>query len=306
MTRTRLRLRLVATVSLTLLLGALAAPASAAYPGSNGRIAFARGSSILSKTVSGSTTKTLATGVVTAPSYSKSGNKIVYLRGHADFGPGWVDVWTMNADGTGKRNLTKSPDKYSNPSYRPDGKAVIVTHYDGNPMGHRRLVTMNTDGTNRRAFAPGVTGSMEDGVYSPNGTRIAYAGSRSDGTTVIRTIAAGGAASTVKTLASTLTNAEAPDWSPDGKRLVFSRRVNNEWNIHRVNADGTTVRKLADYGPDKGAMDPVWSPDGTRIVFSKATFAPTATKPELWVMKPDGSGKGRTSSHGYQPTWQPR
>jgi Tol biopolymer transport system component len=72
-----------------------------------------------------------------------------------------------------------------------------------------------------------------------------------------------------------------PDFSPDGKRIVFTRLGSG---IFRINADGSGLRRLT-----SGARDiyPVWSRDGTRIAFLR----PSRNGWRLFVMSPTGAGQ---------------
>jgi Tol biopolymer transport system component len=88
------------------------------------------------------------------PVWSPDGRKILFLR---SAGPGrWSystngDVWVMNADGSGQRNLTRSQahpfatDR--SPVWSPDGrKIVFVSNRDRNG----EIYVMNADGTGKR------------------------------------------------------------------------------------------------------------------------------------------------------------
>jgi Tol biopolymer transport system component len=73
----------------------------------------------------------------------------------------------------------------------------------------------------------------------------------------------------------------APAWSPDGKRLAFTRTTDgfHSFQIYVMRADGSGVRRLT-----RGRFDerPAWSRDGRWIAYS-ATDG-------LRVVRPDGGG----------------
>jgi len=85
-----------------------------------------------------------------------------------------------------------------------------------------------------------------------------------------------------------------PRWSPDGRRLVFSRLEGGVFNLYRMNADGSNVVRLTNQTQYNDYFA-TWTADGRRIVFTRlpitapggAGCAPQAT---LWVMGVDGSG----------------
>jgi TolB protein len=58
-----------------------------------------------------------------------------------------------------------------------------------------------------------------------------------------------------------------PAWSSDGKRVVFSRRVNEAFQLFVMNRDGSGARQLTDAIGEY--TNPRWSPDGTKILCSR-------------------------------------
>jgi dipeptidyl aminopeptidase/acylaminoacyl peptidase len=101
-----------------------------------------------------------------------------------------------------------------------------------------------------------------------------------------------------------LTNGATPRWSPDGKRLLVVRRIENEPNhqpdIYVINSDGTGERKL---GPGRW---PDWSPDGRRIVFSHGGLARGGARvgAEIRICDSDGTGE-KVIAEGDCPSWSP-
>jgi len=74
------------------------------------------------------------------------------------------ELFIMNADGSGLRNLTNTPDIHElyNPGFSPDGKWVVATVHGGMGIGHgtllieadgERIVNLKTDGC-RPSFSP--------------------------------------------------------------------------------------------------------------------------------------------------------
>lgn len=103
-----------------------------------------------------------------------------------------------------------------------------------------------------------------------------------------------------------ITNVEDayPGWSPDGSQIVFQSNRTGAWVIHKMNADGSGITPLTT--EQTHAVTPSWSPDGDWIVYVTAL---TGEMEDIYVMRPDGSGKTNlTSTPGINeshPHWGP-
>lgn len=131
--------------------------------------------------------------------------------------------------------------------------------------------------------------------------RIAYVSSVDGGPTDIYLTNEDGSDQTKLTNANATFEAEAPAWSPDRTRIVFTG-VSEETgvDIYVINADGTGQMRLTDFqGAD---ASPAWSPDGTRIAYYRGEMEGTSG---IWIMNSDGSGSQRLSDFGDYPTWSP-
>ncbi|HET8653220.1 MAG TPA: hypothetical protein VFM13_11690 [Gaiellaceae bacterium] len=77
-------------------------------------------------------------------------------------------------------------------------------------------------------------------------------------------------------------------WSPDGMRIVFTRRWNPDGpnereQIYLANADGSALRPIELRGVEP--IQPTWFPDGRRIL-----FLDLASRPTFKIVNADGSG----------------
>ncbi len=120
------------TVVATLMVAVI--PASATFPGKNGRIAFVVGPDIFTMNPDGSDVRQLTNlgpdNFAFWQSWSPDGKKIVFNEFRPpDFNG---EIWLMNADGSNQQFLFRDPGfDLEGPSFSPDGKTIIFSRgYD--------------------------------------------------------------------------------------------------------------------------------------------------------------------------------
>ena len=131
--------------------------------------------------VSGSGAPTDLTGAIPGsqfqPSWSPDGTRIVYASGQ----DGDNDIWVMNADGTGRRNLTTGTltaggrtlgdGKEEQPAWSPDGTRIVyVSDRNG---GDNDIWVMNADGTGHRNLHDNNNPEWKP-AWSPQGDRVVF------------------------------------------------------------------------------------------------------------------------------------
>lgn len=76
-----------------------------------------------------------------------------------------------------------------------------------------------------------------------------------------------------------------PTWSPDSAEIIFSSGRHLDWELYRMNADGSDVERITENPGYDG--EPHWSPDGEWIVFT--SFRDDNF--DIFKMRPDGSDR---------------
>jgi hypothetical protein len=303
----------VAAAVLAALALAGAAPAGAALPGRNGALIYEgkgsrQGYLYLRRPDGGGLRRIRATGSVAHPAFSPLGRRVAY----ASLG----QVWIMGADGTGARQVTAGPGPSGSPAWSPRGDGLAFAR---GPRGGRDVWAVGADGNGLRqlTFAPGddhsPAWSARDQIAFVRREPTRYelprrrAHGRHRARRRFRTRQAehlyvmNATATFVGRLTGTRYDDGSPAWSPDGRRIAFTRTVAGRHDLFVMSASGTGVRQLTRRGD---VTAPAWSPNGRYVVFS----AGPARKRALFVMRAAGGAPRRVTpmaADAVAADWQP-
>jgi hypothetical protein len=267
--------------------------ALAAFPGANGRIAYDGPGGIHTIRPDGSGDRLLVQG--SGPSWSADGKHIAYLRlaNHN------AEIFTMRADGTDQRRLTHSPRFDSNPAYSPGGGRIAFSRWNA-PDGVTRVVAIRPDGSDLRVLAKG--GSP---TYSPDSRRIAYVGPGSSAGGAIWVMRPNGSHKRQLTHPGALQWDGLPDYSPDGKHIIFYR-FNHRSGSFVMRSDGSRLHRVGCgevYSPNgrKLAWPAVTGDDGQGTAFTDIFTSTTHCTDRFQVTHYGSSAMDSASD----PSWQP-
>jgi len=241
------------------------------------------------------------------PAWSRDGAKMVFdseraLNG-ADNSSHTLNIWVVNADGSGATPLTKLTttavgDITSFPAFSPDGSKIAFQSsqaLDGsdaaNTNGTANIWVVNLDGSSAKPLTK-LTAADADSlspVWSSDGSKIAFISRRAlDGSDAANTNNIlniwtinpdGGGAAPLTQLTASGASSFNPVWSPDGGKLSFqgpraldasdALNTNSTFNIWTVHADGsspTPLTKLTASGSN--STQAKWTPDSSKVVFT--------------------------------------
>jgi Tol biopolymer transport system component len=286
--------------------------AQGAFPGDNGRIAYAGGAIKTIKpdgTKRRRVTRPKESQLDGEPAFSPSGRRIAFVREFLG-GPSRKErsrIFITRKNGSRLHKL--KPRRRAQlrfhraPAFSPGGNRVV---FEGcSDRSRCALFTIKTDGTRRRrltAFARG-TEDISNPTFSPSGRMIAFDRYRSRACDIYVMRANGSDLHALTDNERSQCDTE-PSFTPDGSEIAFTsfHRANPAFvrgQIYLMRADGTDVRPLTG-SDDFGVIDFSFSPNGRRIVFAYVDSLDDFYG--LWVMRADGTNQ-RKLVLGGSPDW---
>jgi TolB protein len=265
-------------------------PAHATFPGGNGRIAYStdwtRPSQIYAVRPDGTGLRQLThakhRGAI-SPAWSPDGSKIAFVKKK--------HIWTMNADGSGKTRITTGDGfKDRRPAWSPDGTTIAFSRCDVSYgfVTDCDLDTVNADGTNLTRILGGHW-KYDWPRFSPDGTKIAFAGDRGGYVCAIWVANADG--SNPVRLTPPDVQANVPDWSPDGSKIAYSTHCELPGSeLWVMNADGTGDQQLISSDGTTDWVNPRFAPNGSSIAVSGGFN-------DIFFVDPDGTNLREIENH---------
>jgi len=213
------------------------------------------------------------------------------------------EIYVINADGTGLRQLTDGMD----PAWSPDGKRVAFARWQKPSPG---IYVIDEDGKNEtQVFSSDYPKAP---VWSPDGQRLVITHQHGEDNGVPRW-KLGVIRVEEKHFAEILcwNHSFSPTWAPDGNIIAYD----SDFGLHLTSEDGSIGGET--YGKhehalilDVWATSPAWSPDGSKIAYIYDEREPA----EIYLMGPDGENQTKLtdtpplpdrSASSVAPAWSP-
>src|SRR5216683_7025206 len=232
------------------------------------------------------------------PSFSKNGVLLVTSKD--------IDssIVTMNADGSNRKVIFQAVQGAAfAPSWSPDGERIAFG-YGGFLQGRRtsgaKIVLVTRDGSGVEELTVDMPNAGFPS-WSADGKEIVYRsfGPKDMGLRIFNL-----ENHTTRALSDGSDN--LPYWSPDGTRILFTRKQDDNFDIYTIKPDGTDLKRMTTFPANDARA--VWSQDGKYILWNsgeygfkdEAALYDNSFQPygSIWITNADGSGKRQlTDSH---------
>jgi serine/threonine protein kinase/Tol biopolymer transport system component len=178
---------------------------------------------------------------------------------YSSMASGNPDIWSINSDGSGQKQLTANNGANYHPAVSPDGHYIAFTCYQG---GHFNICRMDADGSNPTHLTQG------DGASFPNWSR--------DGQWIYYDVLASGSASLWKVRADgqasmsfTDRYSTGPVLSPDGLWISCTYRDDQAASLRYAvipSGGGAPVKLFGSPDPNRQRMAR-WTPDNQALLY---------------------------------------
>ena len=230
------------------------------------------------------------------PDWSSDGRWIVYTTYYQDA----MELHALDLQSGQTHQLTNGGAVNLEPRFSPDGKRIVfvstsfngrfhifVGEFANGELSHVQRLTGESRSTLPRYYYSPFDHEISP-VWSPDGTEILFVSNRGHiyGTGGFWRMKAEPGAEAREIHYEETTWKARPEFSPDGKRIVYSSYLGQAWNqLWTMPSQGGDPFPLS-YG-DYDNINPRWSPDGKQIAFISNRGGNTS----LWVEQIPGGGQ---------------
>jgi Tol biopolymer transport system component len=245
------------------------------------------------------------------PAFSPDGTRVAFVRlpglGDAFY---WAEIEVVDVDNGREERVIRDDSLVGGLDWTPAGDELVFSA--SAPGGAARLWRVSLADRNRRLVGDGIPLSNVTGAealtavsrglrvsVAAAGRRLAFARGTYD--TDIWSVGPAGASSEPRKLIASTRLDEAPQYSPDGRRIAFtSDRTSPASQIWVCDSQGDGCEQITSFAA--GCGSPRWSPDGRKLAFDAAPEGQT----DIYIVDVESRTVHRLTSgpaHDAVPSW---
>jgi TolB protein len=172
---------------------------------------------------------------------------------------GTKEIWEMDYDGYGERQITHTGQVALSPRIAPDNSRIAFVELGAHGVGIR----MYSLELSRMVTFPAIGGTTLSPAWSPDGLKLAFSSSRTGDPEIYVSNADGG---NLQRLTASKGPDVSPVWNPKtGAQIAFISGRSGLPQLYTMESDGTNVQRMTDTGY---AVSPSWSPNGQYLAFA--------------------------------------
>ncbi|HEU0184817.1 MAG TPA: winged helix-turn-helix domain-containing protein [Blastocatellia bacterium] len=235
------------------------------------------------------------------PAFSPDGKTLAFLRSSSQ---ATTDLYLRGVDDGGEpRRLTFDNTSILGFAWSSDNREIVFSSRRGGSIYSLWRIPVN-GGTPERL--PTIGQNVISPAISRQGGRLVYTESLDDQNIWRLELDAAGRAGEAANLISSTLGDKGPDYSPDGRKVVFASNRSGGFGIWVCDSDGANPVQLIDRGPYLTGT-PRWSPDGRWIAFdSRSNDAGREGNADIYLISAEGGQPRRLTTDPAEdvaPSW---